>query len=73
MPLALTLAAQSARYTLQNDLIPLALQAALSGKPLTVFGNDYATRDGTCVRDYVHVNDLALAHILAMDWMLNPL
>jgi len=48
-------------------LIPLVLQVAL-GKPekVTIFGEDYPTRDGTCVRDYIHVTDLAQAHILAL-------
>lgn len=49
-------------------LIPLVLNVAL-GKPerLTIFGNDYPTRDGTCIRDYIHVVDLARAHILALE------
>lgn len=51
----------------ETHLIPLVLQVALGQRPhITVFGNDYPTRDGTCVRDYVHVVDLAQAHILAM-------
>jgi len=51
----------------ETHLIPLALDAAMGRRgPLKVFGNDYPTRDGTCVRDYVHVLDLAEAHILAM-------
>jgi UDP-glucose 4-epimerase len=52
----------------ETHLIPLALQAALdSSKKLTVFGSDYDTRDGTCVRDYIHVTDLADAHIKALE------
>jgi len=52
----------------ETHLIPLAIDAALGRrKPLTVFGDDYATRDGTCVRDYVHVLDLASAHLAALD------
>ena len=48
-------------------LIPLVLQVALGKREkVTVFGDDYATRDGTCVRDYIHVIDLAQAHILAL-------
>ena len=51
----------------ETHLIPLALQAALDAKPLVVHGSDYETPDGTCIRDYVHVNDLADAHIAAME------
>lgn len=52
----------------ETHLIPLALQAALGiGPPLRVFGADYPTPDGTCVRDYVHVLDLAEAHFLALE------
>ncbi|MGH9330963.1 MAG: UDP-glucose 4-epimerase GalE [Vicinamibacterales bacterium] len=47
-------------------IIPLALAAAEGGRPLTVFGDDYSTPDGTCLRDYVHVTDLAEAHVLAL-------
>ena len=50
----------------ENHLIPLALRAARSGSPLRVFGDDYPTPDGTCIRDYIHVNDLAEAHVLAL-------
>ncbi len=51
----------------ETHLIPLVLQAALGKIPqLTIFGEDYKTRDGTCVRDYIHVIDLARAHILAL-------
>ncbi|NLE75166.1 MAG: UDP-glucose 4-epimerase GalE [Chloroflexi bacterium] len=51
----------------ENHLIPLTLQVALGQRPhLTIFGSDYPTRDGTCVRDYIHVLDLAQAHILAL-------
>jgi UDP-glucose-4-epimerase GalE len=47
-------------------LIPLAIRAARGGTPLKVFGDDYPTPDGTCVRDYIHVCDLADAHLGAM-------
>ncbi|MDW8396289.1 MAG: UDP-glucose 4-epimerase GalE [Anaerolineae bacterium] len=51
----------------ETHLIPLVLQVALGQRPyVTIFGDDYPTRDGTCVRDYIHVADLAEAHILAM-------
>lgn len=52
----------------ENHLIPLALQVPLGKRgKLTVFGNDYPTPDGTCLRDYVHVDDLAQAHRLAIE------
>lgn len=52
----------------ETHLIPLVLQAALGQIPyVKIFGEDYPTRDGTCIRDYVHVIDLARAHILALD------
>jgi len=56
----------------ETHLIPLALQA-ISGKrpPLQLFGQDYATPDGTCIRDYIHVDDLASAHILAINHLIN--
>ena len=55
----------------ETHLIPLVLQVP-NGKReyISVFGNDYDTKDGTCVRDYIHVNDLAQAHILAMEYLL---
>ena len=51
----------------ERHLIPLALDAAVGRTPLQVFGDDYPTRDGTCLRDYIHVTDLAQAHLLALD------
>ncbi len=51
----------------EEHLIPRALAATEGGAPLTVFGEDYPTPDGTCIRDYVHVSDLAVAHVAALD------
>ena len=51
----------------ETHLIPLLLRAVRTGKPITLFGDDYATPDGTCIRDYIHVGDLAEAHVLALD------
>ena len=52
----------------ETHLIPLVIDAALGRRPeLLIFGNDYATPDGTCIRDYVHVTDLAAAHLLAVE------
>ena len=54
----------------ETHLIPNVLRSLLGlGGPLKVFGSDYPTRDGTCVRDYVHVNDLASAHLKAVEFM----
>ncbi len=54
----------------ETHLIPLAIRAALGmTPPLTVFGQDFDTPDGTCVRDYVHVADLATAHVKALDYL----
>jgi len=56
----------------ETHLIPLILQAA-SGRreSITVFGRDYATDDGTCIRDYIHIEDLCSAHLLAMCSLIN--
>ena len=52
----------------ESHLIPLAIAAALGRRPaLQVFGDDYPTPDGTCIRDYIHVDDLASAHLLALE------
>ncbi|MEC8473221.1 MAG: UDP-glucose 4-epimerase GalE [Planctomycetota bacterium] len=52
----------------ETHLIPIVLQVAMGQRDsITIFGNDYQTSDGTCVRDYVHVNDLADAHLKALD------
>jgi UDP-glucose 4-epimerase len=50
----------------ETHLIPLVIKAALDGTSVPVFGTDYPTPDGTCIRDYIHVADLAHAHILAL-------
>ncbi len=50
----------------ESHLIPLVLQALQTDNQLQVYGDDYPTRDGTCIRDYIHVLDLAHAHLLAM-------
>lgn len=56
----------------ETHLIPLILQVPLNQrKYISVFGNDYDTKDGTCVRDYIHVTDLAQAHILALEYLSN--
>lgn len=59
----------------ETHLIPLAIQAALGQrKDFTIFGNDYPTPDGSCIRDYIHVLDLAQAHVVALESLLaeNP-
>jgi UDP-glucose-4-epimerase GalE len=53
----------------ETHLIPLLLRAVETGQPATIFGDDYPTPDGTCIRDYIHVNDLAEAHIRALEWL----
>ncbi|WP_136683138.1 UDP-glucose 4-epimerase GalE [Falsirhodobacter xinxiangensis] len=56
----------------ETHLIPLMLDAVAGKRPaLTVFGTDYPTRDGTCIRDYVHVMDLVDAHVLGLRWLLD--
>ena len=54
----------------ETHLIPLLFRAAISGEPVQLFGDDYPTPDGTCVRDYIHVGDLASAHLAALDHLM---
>jgi UDP-glucose 4-epimerase len=54
----------------ETHLIPLLLRAVVSGEPMTIFGDDYDTPDGTCIRDYIHVTDLAEAHVVAIEKLL---
>jgi UDP-glucose 4-epimerase len=61
------------RHDPETHLIPVVLAAAAGRLPyVTVFGSDYPTRDGTCVRDYIHVEDLARAHVLALGVLDRP-
>lgn len=54
-----------------NNLMPFVAQVAVGKRPkLSIFGNDYSTPDGTCLRDYIHVSDLANGHIDALRWLL---
>ena len=56
----------------ETHLIPLVLQTALGKREaISIFGTDYPTPDGTCIRDYIHVNDLADAHVLGLEYLLN--
>jgi UDP-glucose 4-epimerase len=55
----------------ETHLIPLVLKSAMSQAPIRIFGTDYPTFDGTCIRDYVHVTDLAQAHLLALKALLD--
>ncbi len=55
----------------ETHLIPLALKATdINSKPLIIYGNDYPTKDGTCIRDYIHVEDLAKAHIIGLEKLI---
>ena len=56
----------------ETHLVPLILQTALGiRKEIVVFGDDYSTKDGTCIRDYIHINDLAKAHLQALEGLLH--
>ena len=67
LPAAAGGAALGERHTVETHLIPLVLQVASGhGEQVSIFGDDWPTPDGTCVRDYIHVDDLAEAHLLAL-------
>ena len=55
----------------ETHIIPNLIKSAISGTPFKLFGNDYKTKDGTCIRDYIHVLDLVEAHILAFEKLFN--
>lgn len=59
------------RHIPETHIIPNAIRAILQGKEFTLYGNDYDTHDGTCVRDYIHVLDLVEAHVLALKRLYN--
>jgi UDP-glucose 4-epimerase len=60
------------RHTPETHLIPLILQVASRRRDnISIFGTDYDTPDGTCIRDYIHVQDLCSAHLLAMESLVN--
>ncbi len=53
----------------ETHIIPVAIKRALEKKPFFLYGTDYPTKDGTCIRDYIHVEDLAIAHIQALEYL----
>jgi UDP-glucose 4-epimerase len=53
----------------ETHIIPLAIRAVQQNKPFTLFGEDYNTKDGTCVRDYIHIEDLCNAHLKALEYL----
>ncbi len=60
------------RHSPETHLIPLVLDAATGRRPnVSVYGTDYPTRDGTCIRDFIHVSDIADAHVLALDYLMD--
>ncbi len=58
-------------HRVETHLIPVTIAAALQKKTIKVFGTDHPTADGTPIRDYIHVSDLAHAHVLALKWLIN--
>lgn len=59
-------------HTPETHLIPLVIDVALGKRDeIKIFGTNYPTPDGTCIRDYIHVTDLAKAHVLSLDWLIN--
>lgn len=58
-------------HPLETHLIPVTVKAGLTGREMTLFGSDYETRDGTCLRDYIHVVDLVRAHVLGLEHLLD--
>lgn len=58
------------RHAPETHLIPLAIRSSSGGTPLKIFGTDFQTPDGTAIRDYVHVEDLGRAHLLAIEYLL---
>lgn len=59
-------------HTPETHLIPIVLQVAMNQRPhISVYGDDYDTKDGTCIRDYIHVCDLANAHVKAVQYLIN--
>lgn len=59
------------KHSPETHIIPLAIKAGLERKQFSIFGKDYDTPDGTCIRDYIHVEDLAQAHILALNRLMS--
>lgn len=57
-------------HTPETHLIPNVLKSLINNSEINIFGDNYATKDGTCVRDYIHVTDLANAHILAVEYLV---
>ena len=53
----------------ESHLIPVMMKAAMNGKAFQVFGTDYDTRDGSCIRDFIHVDDIAQAHVLGLEYL----